>query len=115
MKKVLLVLVLLSFMMSCLTTVKVDSNVKGADVILDGKKVGTTPYKGKVSAYAWYDPEVVLVKEGYKTRRTRFNIQSRVGHIIAGLLFFYVPIIGWPLLFTCNGPTKRQFIEMEKE
>ncbi len=115
MKKFLLVMLLVLFSFSCVTKISVSSNIEGADVIIDGEKVGETPYVGNISAYAWYDPVVVLKKDGYKTQKTSFVLEPRVGHIVAGWLFFSVPVIGWPLLLTCYGPTKKQFVEMEKE
>jgi hypothetical protein len=43
--------------------ISINSNVKGADVIVDGSNVGKTPFSGKVKRGS--DTSVTLQKEGY--------------------------------------------------
>ena len=116
MMKNLMIVVLAALMVSgCVTKVFFDSSEPGAEVYLDGEKIGETPFTANVSAYAWYDPAVTIKKEGYKELRTFLKPEPRVGNIVAGVLFFPALPISMPCLFTCYGPQKRQFFELEKE
>ena len=116
MMKNLMIVVLAALMVSgCVTKVFFDSSEPGAEVYLDGEKIGETPFTANVSAYAWYDPAVTIKKEGYKELRTFLKPEPRVGNIVAGVLFFSALPIPMPCLFTCYGPQKRQFFELEKE
>lgn len=65
----------LFYLCGCATIIKgdnqpltVNSNVEGADVYLDGMKIGTTPFSGLVPRKK--GPTILLVKyEGYKDRK----------------------------------------------
>lgn len=51
--------------------ISVNSNVKGADIIVDGKNVGTTPFNGKVER--GNDVTVTVQKEGYEPKTIVIN------------------------------------------
>lgn len=114
--KNLLVLLLAAMMFAgCVTRVFFDSSEEGAEVYLDGEKLGETPFAAEISAYAWYDPFVVIKKEGYKDLKTELKKAPRAGNIAAGVIFIGALPISMPCLFTCYGPDKRQYFELEKE
>ncbi len=46
--------------------ISINSNVKGADVIVDGHNVGKTPFNGKVKRGS--DTTVTLQKDGYSSK-----------------------------------------------
>lgn len=64
---------LIIFFSSCATifkgstqTISIDSNVKGADVVLDGVTLGKTPFIGKIKRAS--SATITLKKEGYFTK-----------------------------------------------
>lgn len=114
MKKMLSMVLIALLSVSCVTKVWFDSSVEGAEVYLDGQKMGETPFVAEVSAYAWYDPYVVVKKEGYKDLKAPLKLTPRVGNLVAGILFLPSVVIGLPCLLTCYGPDKRQYFDLEE-
>lgn len=93
----------------CVTTTKVrfDSNVVGADVLLDGVLVGKTPFQKKMSNKFWLDPVVLIRKDGYEDLHTNLNKEVKVFNVVTGyFLCLLVPII-WS-----NGPKDYQYFIM---
>lgn len=113
--KILFFLLIAGMFVGCVTKVAIKSNVEGADVYIDGERVGSTPCVTEVSSVAWYDPEVVLKKAGYKDLVTRFNLEPRVGNIIGGALFIGFLPISLPCLLTCYGPAKNNYFKMDEK
>lgn len=116
MKNLLIVFLAAVMCSGCVTRVFFDSSEEGAEVYLDGEKVGETPFAAEISAYAWYDPFVVVKKEGYQDLKTELKKTPRAGNIAAGVIFnFWALPISLPCFFTCYGPDKRQYFELKKE
>lgn len=113
--KILFFLLIAGMFVGCVTNIAIKSNVEGADVYIDGERVGSTPCVTKVSSYAWYDPEVVLKKEGYKDLVTRFNLEPRMGNLIAGVLLLNFLPISLPCLLTCHGPARDNYFKMDEK
>jgi hypothetical protein len=88
----LLELVLLTLLAGCATIVggsdqliSVNSNVQGADVILNGARVGVTPFNGKVKKQR--EPSLAVEKEGYLPAQQVLSTQTPTifwGNIIFG-------------------------------
>ena len=97
----------------CVTRVFFDSSEEGAEVYLDGEKLGETPFAAEISAYAWYDPFVIIKKEGYKDLKTELKKTPRAGNIAAGVIFLCALPISMPCLFTCFVPVKRNYSVFE--
>lgn len=53
--------------------VSINSNVKGAEVIVDGKSVGQTPFNGPIKRGS--DTTVTLTKEGYEPKSVVLNTE----------------------------------------
>lgn len=80
------------FMFGCSTivrgtsqTVSINSNVKGADVIVNGDTVGQTPYTGPIKRSS--TTTVTLRKEGYESKTITLNSEIEGvfwGNIIIG-------------------------------
>ena len=53
---------------SCVTQTRVNfsTDVDGAEVFVDGEKIGTTPVQKKLSNVVWENPDILIKKEGYK-------------------------------------------------
>jgi hypothetical protein len=74
----LLLIALVSILTSCSTVVNgtkqnvvIDSNVKGADVNVDGQIVGKTPFNGKIKRGS--ETVVTLTKDGYSPKTIVMN------------------------------------------
>jgi len=72
MKKLLGLFLVISFI-SCASIIKgtnelvsIDSNVKGADVVVNGKTIGQTPYNGKIKRAS--ESTITIKKEGYQSK-----------------------------------------------
>ncbi len=113
MKKFLVLLLLVSFVFaSCVTPLVVNSNVKGADVYLDGVNVGQTPLVTDIPSFAWYDPIVRIEMEGYETFEGRLDKDVRILHVVFGAIFVASLPISVPLLLNCYGPVEEQMFEL---
>mgnify|MGYP003432182605 CR=1 FL=1 len=65
--------------------VSINSNVKGADVIVNGMTVGTTPYNGPIKRAQ--STTVTLQKDGYESKTITLNTEIESifwGNIIIG-------------------------------
>lgn len=66
-------------------TVSVLSNVKGAEIIVDGKRVGTTPYSGPIPRGS--STTMTIRKDGYETKTIALNTEVEPVFWGNGLLF----------------------------
>jgi hypothetical protein len=105
---VALLLVSVLLLSSCATLVRIETNVPGAKLKLDGQTVGSTPVEKSLSDAIWENYDVVIEKDGYRVLRTRLNKEFKVGTFIGGLFL-------WPLLLWIYGPEPNQLFELEKE
>lgn len=91
------VIVLVALLTGCASSVMITSEPSGAQVTLDGRRVGTTPYYHTDTKVSGYSLGVQIEKEGYKTRngmikKTQFG---NTGAIIGGI--FIWPVLAWVL------------------
>jgi hypothetical protein len=66
--------------------ISINSNVKGADVIVDGRNVGKTPFTGKVKRGS--DTAVTLQKEGYSSKTIIMSDEVAPAFWANGLFFY---------------------------
>ncbi|MGZ3790559.1 MAG: PEGA domain-containing protein [Bacteriovorax sp.] len=95
--KIFLGLSLVSVLLaSCATTIKgstqavsIDSNVKGAEIVVNGETVGTTPYNGPIKK----DPSttVTIKKEGYQSKTIVLNTNFEPT-FFGNILFLYLGV-----------------------
>ncbi|WP_296668351.1 PEGA domain-containing protein [Treponema sp. UBA785] len=97
-------ILLVIFCASCVTQTRVNflTDVDGAEVYVDGEKIGTTPVQKKLSNAVWKDPDILIKKEGYKDLYTGLNKEIKGVNLVSGLLLW------WPSLFWVYGPKKNQ-------
>lgn len=97
-------ILLVIFCASCVTQTRVNflTDVDGAEVYVDGEKIGTTPIQKKLSNAVWEDPDILIKKEGYKDLYTGLNKEIKGVNLVSGLLLW------WPSLFWVYGPKKNQ-------
>ncbi len=65
--------------------VSIDSNVPGAEILINDKKIGVTPFVGRIPRGV--DTTLVVRKRGYRTRTMVLN--SSVEPIFFGNIFFF--------------------------
>lgn len=86
--------ILLSFSMfftSCVSSTIIRSEPSGADVYIDGMRVGKTPYQHQDSKIVGSRVNIELKKEGYETFDTYIykDEQPNIGAIIGGVFFLF--------------------------
>jgi len=106
----LIAVILGSMLTSCVTStaVRMNSDVEGANVTIDGVPIGVTPLQTKMSNAIWEDPDVILKKEGYKDLVTSVKKEVKPVNLVCGI------IIWWPSLLWVYGPKKDQNFVMSK-
>jgi hypothetical protein len=70
-------------------TVTIDSNVKGADININGTSVGTTPFTGKIPRGS--STQIYVSKEGYESKSIILNSDIEPifwGNILTGGVLF---------------------------
>lgn len=84
---------------SCASTTLIQSNPEGANLYIDGEKVGRTPYSYTDTKIVGSATIIRLEKDGYETLNTSFsrNEQADAGAIIGGLLV-WVPFL-WTMKY----------------
>ena len=89
---------------SCVTStrVRISSDIEGAEVYIDGEKVGTTPTQVKLSNAVWSSPDVILKKDGYKDLYTELKKEVKAVNLVFGILLWT------PSLLWCYGPKQNQ-------
>ncbi|MFY0564932.1 PEGA domain-containing protein [Archangium lansingense] len=92
--RLMAVFTVLTFTVGCASSTIIRSNPSGADVYIDGSKVGTTPYTYSDTKLVGASTSVKLTKEGYQDFETtlRRNEQADIGAIIGGI-FLLVPFL----------------------
>lgn len=97
-------ILLVIFCASCVTQTRVNfsTDVDGAEVYVDGEKIGTTPVQKKLSNAIWNNPDILIKKEGYKDLYTDLNKELKGVNLVSGLLLWC------PSLFWVYGPKKNQ-------
>jgi len=97
-------ILLMIFCASCVTQTRVNfsTDVDGAEVYVDGEKIGTTPVQKKLSNAIWNNPDILIKKEGYKDLYTDLNKELKGVNLVSGLLLW------WSSLFWVYGPKKNQ-------
>ena len=101
MRKLVLILVIVSFLFSgCVSATNVTfyTDPEGADVYVDGKLVGESPTRKRMSNAVWANPRVRVEAEGYKPRSTRVDKEVKAANLALGLLLW------WPALLWVQGP-----------
>lgn len=105
-------LLLVCFVLSsCVTTTMVNfnSDIPGAEVIVDGEILGQTPFKAEVSNAIWKNQEVIVKKNGLKDLHTILNKEPKVFNIVSAIIFpgtVYLPLL-W-----CYGPKENQYFTL---
>ena len=69
--------------------VSIDSNVKGAEVNVDGHNVGKTPFSGKIKRGS--DTMVTIKKEGYAIKTIMLSDEVTPAFWANGLFFYLFP------------------------
>lgn len=95
--KSILASVIMISMIGCSTLVTIDSEPRGADLYINNKKVGQTPYSAKLDDLVSKEYHVILKKEGYKDCHGVLEKEIKIGALIGGVLIL-VPFL-W-----CYGP-----------
>ncbi len=95
----------LVFFTSCSSTTLISSDPSGAQVYLNGEKVGKTPYSHTDTKIVGSCTSLRLEKEGYETFNAVFcrNEEADVGAIIGGVLFLF------PFLWTMGYKPGRSY------
>lgn len=103
----MLVVVVITFP-GCVTSTNVQFNadVEGADLYIDGERIGTTPMVHKMSNAVWEDPLIILKKDGYKELHAGIKKEIKAVNLICGL------IIWWPSLLWVYGPKGYQYFDL---
>lgn len=87
-------------------TVTIDSNVKGADININGTSVGTTPFTGKIPRGS--STQIYVSKEGYESKNIILNSDIEPifwGNIIIGGVFGSSTDFGTGALYKYNPAT----------
>lgn len=76
---------------SCVTQTRVNfsTDVDGAEVFVDGEKIGTTPVQKKLSNVVWENPDILIKKEGYKDLYTDLKKEIKGVNLVSGLILFW--------------------------
>lgn len=85
------------------TRVYFQTDVEGAEIYVDGQKIGNSPIEMKLSNAVWEDPDIVIKADGYKDLHTTITREPKVQNIISGCLLF------WPAFLYCYGPKQNQY------
>jgi hypothetical protein len=109
-RKALIILcgVLAISLSSCVTSsrVRIETNVVGSEIKIDGKKVGNSPVTVTLSNAFWNDPVILISKDGYLPLNTTLKKQIKPINLIFGLTIWE------PSLIWCYGPADYQYFEL---
>lgn len=94
------VLLLIS-LVGCSTMVTIQSDPSGADVFINNRKMGKTPYVAKLDDFIATNHQITLKKDGFEDFNGVLAKEAKVGAIIGGI-FFLIPFL-W-----CYGPSPYQ-------
>ncbi len=108
---IVLLLLIVITLSSCIstTTIEIDSTPQGADIYLDGEKVGKTPLIMEMSnAIGKNNPKVILKKKGYNNLEGRLEHELQKSNLIYGIFW-------WSSLFYTSAPISYQNFKLKKE
>ncbi len=104
-----LFLILIFFIVSCSSTVKINSDPQGAAVYIDGEKKGVTPYEHTDTKTIFTTTDLTLKKDGYEDlKATLKKDKFAVGPCIGGVFLLF------PFLWVMEYPAEKNF-ELSKE
>lgn len=113
MKNKIIAAVFLGILLTCTfsgcvtsTVVRFNTDVEGAEVIVDGYKIGTTPTQYKMSNAFWEDPDVTIKKEGFKDINLGVKKEVKVVNVVTGVALS--PVTWFIPLLWCYGPKQNQ-------
>ena len=99
------------FFSSCVTStvVRFNTDVDGAEIMVDGFKIGTTPTQYKMSNGFWEDPDVSIKKEGFKDLNFGVKKEVKVFNVVTGVVLspFTLCI---PLLWSYGPKTNQNYV-----
>ena len=101
-KSVCVVVLIVSILTSCATTVHIDTNVP-ADININGQPVGKTPVQMELSDFILTNHDVVITADGYATYRGLLRKEFKVGAFVGGLFLTFIP---WLWIY---GPAPYQY------
>jgi hypothetical protein len=103
-------IILTLFIVSCSSTVKINSDPQGATVYIDGEKKGVTPYEHTDTKTIFSTTSVTLKKDGYDDLHgTLTKDKFSVGPCIGG---FFLLV---PFLWIMEYPAEKNFELSKKE
>lgn len=91
------------------TMVTFDSDPQGAEVYLDGKFIGETPARAKMSNLAWEESDVIMRAEGYRDAYMSVDKEIKSTNALFGF-FLWMPSWLW-----AYGPEEHQFVILVEE
>ncbi len=92
------------------TQVRFNSEPEGADVFVDGQKIGKTPTEMKISnAFGRNNPHILLKKEGYQDLSGGLKHETHTTNLICGILIWL------PSLFYVEAPKSYQYYVLKKQ
>ena len=104
--KIALLVLAVFFIVGCSTStmVTIDSSPPGAEVILNGQVIGTTPIKDyEISNGIGKQYPIILRKEGYPLMEAKLKTEVKPINIVGAIFLMYIPII-W-----LEGPQEGQY------
>lgn len=108
MAKILMSVLIVILLSGCVTNtmVTIESDPPGASVYVDGRPIGETPTRTRMSNAAWEDPIIKLEKEGYRTVVDDVDKEIKIVNGIVGLFL-------WPAWLWVWGPDNIQYYYLQ--
>ncbi|MDR2159165.1 MAG: PEGA domain-containing protein [Treponema sp.] len=122
MKRIMSIIVIAALLSACQTTtrVNINTNVPGAQVVLDGKVLGATPITGvKIKNSSGKSYSIIIEKEGYETLHRSLQKETKTGNataVVIGYVFSWaiLPMLLWINGLWTEGPVPDQYFVLEK-
>jgi hypothetical protein len=122
MNKIISIVLLTAFFSACQTTtlVNINTNVPGAQVVLDGKILGATPITEiKIKNSVGKNYRVIIEKEGYETLQRTLQTETKtaaVTAVVVGYVFSWalLPMLLWINGLWMEGPVPDQYFVLTK-
>ncbi len=93
----------------CSTGVHIDTKPEGVSVRINGKLIGNTPARTRLSDFDFNGYDLSLEKEGYKPLKTNLEKEFKVGAFVTGFFLGYFP---WLWVY---GPKPYYYFELEEQ
>lgn len=106
MKRIVTVLLLVSFIFSCTTMTTFKSNAPDAVLTIDNKAYGKMPQRVSLSNAVWKQFNIKASAPNYYSFSGEAKKELKVGPLVGGLLLF------WPMALWGYGPEPTQFVQM---